>query len=115
MKFFIRITTGLVLIIAFFLFNTTTALSQDLNQQKQAKRKQVTEIDAKLKSNPTPEEYEDLIKKREKIVAEIKAIEKIMKSDDATMKKINAVKRAGNAGNSALKLGQLPEAVNYYN
>ncbi len=115
MRFSIRIATGLVLILAFLLFNTTTALSQDLNQQKQAKRKQVTEIDAKLKSNPTPEEYEDLIKKREKIVAEIKAIEKIMKSDDATMKKINAVKRAGNAGNSALKLGQLPEALNYYN
>ncbi|TDI87015.1 MAG: hypothetical protein E2O77_14020, partial [Caldithrix sp.] len=86
MKFFIRITTGLVLIIAFFLFNTTTALSQDLNQQKQAKLKQVTELDVKLKSGPSPEEYEDLIQKREKIVAEIKAIDKKLMSDADAMK-----------------------------
>ncbi|MCH7754091.1 tetratricopeptide repeat protein [candidate division KSB1 bacterium] len=115
MKLSVRFATGFVLTLTFLLFSTATILSQDLNQQKQAKLKQVTEIDAKLKGSPSPEEYEDLIKKREKIAAEIEAINKQLMSDDDAMKKINAAKRACNDGNNALKLGQFPEALNHYN
>ena len=115
MRLSVKFAAGLMLSLTLLLFSTTTILSQDLNQQKQAKRKQVTELDVKLKSGPTAEEYEDLIQKREKIVAEIKAIDKQLMSDADAMKKINAVKRAFNDGNNAYKLGQLQEALNHYN
>jgi len=114
MRLSVRFATGFVLTLTFLLFSTATILSQNLNQQKQAKRKQVTEIDAKLKSGPSPEEYEDLIKKREKIVAEIRAIDKQQMSDADAVKKINAVKRAFNDGNSAYKLGQYQQALDHY-
>ncbi|MCH6560729.1 hypothetical protein IH799_10305, partial [candidate division KSB1 bacterium] len=71
MRLSVKFAAGLMLSLTLLLFSTTTILSQDLNQQKQAKLKQVTELDVKLKSGPTAEEYEDLIQKREKIVAEI--------------------------------------------
>ncbi len=87
MRFSARLATGFVLTLTLLLFSTATILSQDLNQQKQAKLKQVTEIDAKLKSGPSPEEYEDLIQKREKIVAEIKAIDQTLMSDADAMKR----------------------------
>ena len=115
MRLSVKFAAGLMLSLTLLLFSTTTILSQDLNQQKQAKLKQVTELDVKLKSGPTAEEYEDLIQKREKIVAEIKAIDKQLMSDADAMKKINAVKRAFNDGNNAYKLGQLQEALNHYN
>jgi len=115
MRLSVRFATGFVLTLTFLLFSTAIILSQDLNQQKQAKLKQVTELDVKLKSGPSPEEYEDLIQKREKIVAEIKAIDKQLMADVDAMKKINAVKRAFNDGNNAYKLGQLQEALNHYN
>ena len=90
MRFSVRFATGFVLTLTLLLFSTATILSQDLSQQKQVKLKKVTEIDAKLKSGPSPEEYEDLIQKREKVVAEIKAIDKQLMSDADAMKKINA-------------------------
>ncbi len=63
MRLSVRFATGIVLTLTFLLFSTATILSQDLNQQKQAKLKQVTELDVKLKSGPSSEEYEDLIQK----------------------------------------------------
>ena len=114
MRFSARFATGFVLTLTLLLFSTKTILSQDLTQKKQSKLKQVTEIDVKLKGGPSPEEYEDLIQKREKIVAEIKAIDKTLMSDADAMKKINTVKRAFNDGNNAYKLGQLPEALKHY-
>ncbi len=87
MRLSVRFATGFVLTLTFLLFSTAIILSQDLNQKKQAKLKQVTELDVKLKSGPSPEEYEDLIQKREKIVAEIKAIDRQLMSDADAMKK----------------------------
>lgn len=91
------------------------SLGQDLNQQKQQKLSQISEIDAKLKANPSAEEYNTLIQQREKLIAEIKAIDQKLLSDVDAMKKINAVKKAFNDGNNAFKLGQNQQALDFYN
>lgn len=96
------------------LFCANTGMSQDLQQQKQHLRNRISEIDAKLNSSPTADEYNKLIKEREKLVAEIKDIETKLMADVEAMKKINAVKKAYNDGNNAYKLGQYQQAVTSY-
>ncbi|MFQ5750778.1 MAG: tetratricopeptide repeat protein [bacterium] len=106
----------LVLTMLFLLFLFVgVGLSQDLNQQKQQKMNQVNEIDSKLKANPSPDEYDRLIKERKKIVAEIEDINKKLMADDAAMKKMAAVKKAFNDGKNAFKLGQYTQALNLLN
>lgn len=106
---------GLVLALTLVFMSATVILSQDLIQQKQAKVKQINQIDAKMKAaGITPEDYEDLGKKRAKLVAEIKDIDKKLMADADAMKKINAVKRAFNDGNNAYKLGQYQQALTHY-
>ena len=90
------------------------ARGQDINQQKQQKLNQINEIDAKLKANPTTEEYNLLIQQREKLVGEIKELEQKLLSDVEAVKKINAVKKAFNDGNNAFKLGQNQQALGFY-
>jgi len=90
------------------------ARGQDINQQKQQKFNQINEIDAKLKANPTTEEYNSLIQQREKLVGEIKELEQKLLSDVEAVKKINAVKKAFNDGNNAFKLGQNQQALDFY-
>lgn len=89
--------------------------AQDLNQQKQEKINEIKAIDAKLKANPTAEEYEELIEKRKKLEAEVKALNEKLKADVEAMQKINAVKKAYNDGNNAFKLGQYQQALDSYN
>ncbi len=106
---------GLMGVILCLLLSVAVGFGQDLTQQKQQKLNQVNEIDAKLKANPTADEYESLIKQREKLVAEIKDIDSKLMADTEAMKKINAVKKAFNDGNNAYKLGQNQQALDFYN
>jgi len=106
----------LVLAVVCLAFLSAGVLSaQDLNQQKQALIQKIHEIDAKLKDNPTKDEYDELMKEREKVQSEIKVINDKLMSDAEAMKKINAVKKAYNNGLNAYKLGQLQASLGHYN
>lgn len=98
-----------------FFMSANVAASQDLSQQKQQKVIRISEIDNKLNANPSREEYDTLIKERERLVAEVKKIEKELMADVEAMKRINAVKKAYNDGNTALRLGQYTKAIEHYN
>lgn len=112
-----KIWVSLLVLLSFMMFSTTAAFSQaeDLNTQKQQKLEQIAEIDAKLKAGPTAEEYDELIKQREKLEAEVKAINQKLMADADAMKKINATKKAYNDGNNAYKLDQYQKALDHYN
>ncbi|MFQ5638010.1 MAG: tetratricopeptide repeat protein [bacterium] len=101
--------------ILFALLVANIAVGQDLNQQKQKKVIRIQEIDNKLNANPTKDEYETLINERSRLVTEIKKIEKELMADVEAMRKINAVKKAYNDGNNALRLGQFAQAIGHYN
>lgn len=113
MRFLINFRTGL-LVTLLTMFASNVVVSQDLNQQKQEKIKQISEIDKQLAGNPSAEEYDELIRKREKLESEIKEITAKLMADADAMKKINAVKKAYNDGNNAYKLGQYQEAIGHY-
>lgn len=110
-----RRAINMIAVLLTFLLCVSIAFSQDLAQQKQRKLIQVSEIDAKLKANPSTDEYNELIKQREKLIAEIKDIDSKLMADTEAMKKINAVKKAFNDGNNAFKLGQNQQALDSYN
>ncbi len=103
----------MVLLLAFLLVGVVAG--QDLNQKKQELIRKISEIDQQLKAGATGAEREDLMKERERLVAAVSDINKKMMADAEMMKRINAVKKAYNDGNNAFKLGQLQEALNYYN
>ncbi len=88
--------------------------AQDLAQQKQQKMIRLNQIDNQLKASPTQEEYDRLMQERERLVAEIKDIDARLKADVEAMKRINAVKKAYNDGNTAYRLGQYAQAVEHY-
>ncbi len=115
MNYIINYRSSVFLVLSLLILFIGTGLSQDLNQQKQQKLNQVGQIDTKLKSKITTDEYNTLIKEREKLVAEIKEIDKVIKADVDAMKRINAVKKAFNDGNTARKMGQNEQALEHYN
>ena len=90
-----------------------SAIGQDLQKQKQDKLKRVSAIDREL-SSVSKDEYDQLIEERKKLAADIKAIDQKLLSDVNAMKKINAVKKAYNDGNTARKLGQYENAIKHY-
>lgn len=117
MKSLAKFGVLVLILLSFLVFCAGAAFSQgeDLNKQKQEKLEQIAAIDAKLKAGPTAEEYDQLIKEREKLEAEVKEINKKLMADADAMKRINAVKKAYNDGNNAFKLGQYQEALDDYN
>lgn len=104
----------LIAMLCLGIFAAGALFGQDLNQQKQTLIQKIHEIDAKLKDNPTKEQYDSLIKEREKIQAEIKTINDKLMADAEAMKRINAVKKAYNDGLNAFKLGQLQTAITHF-
>ncbi len=96
------------------LFVVGSVAGQDLNQQKQVLIQKIRDIDKQLADSPSPQEYEDLMNQRNKVEAEIKGVTAKLMADVEAMKKINAVKKAYNAGNNAYKLGSYQEAVTNY-
>ena len=106
--------TSLMTLFFVLIVLTGAIWAQDLSQQKQAKLKEISSIDTKLKGDLTKDEYDELILQREKLVSEVKSLDTKIKADVETMKKINAVKKAFNDGNNAYKLGQYAQAVEFY-
>jgi tetratricopeptide (TPR) repeat protein len=98
------------MMVLLFAFGSVLVASQDLQKQKQQKLKEIQRVDRDLQS-ATPEEYKDLIKEREKLVADIKDIDAKLMADVDAMKKINAVKKAFNDGLQAYKVGQNQAAI----
>jgi tetratricopeptide (TPR) repeat protein len=90
-------------------------LGQDLQQEKQAKVNRINEIDAQLKSGLTPDEDAKLREEREKLVEEIKDINKKLQEDVEAQKKMAATGKAFNNGKAAYTQGQYQEALKFFN
>ncbi len=98
-------------VLAATLLMWSAGFGQDLQQERQELKKQLTEINAKLASAANKAEYDELAAKREAIVAKITDVDAKLKADVNALKKINEVKKLFNDALNAYKLGQYDNAV----
>lgn len=115
MKSLTKFSVGLVLVLSMALLITNIGISQDLQQEKQAKVKRINEIDVQLKSGLPPDEDAKLREEREKLVKEIDEINKKLQADVEVQKKLAAIGKAFNNGKAAYTQGQYQEALKFFN